>query len=295
MNSLLDRRLVTLMAVAETGSMTAAANRLYVTQPAVSQQLASLGKDLGLPLLTHRGTRVELTPVARELVAYARRLTLDNRAVLAHLQTGQTPPLRLGVTVSLGNFLLPRLLADPTIAARALEVTIANTATLAAQLRAGKLTAALVEGNFPAADFASLDLGLADFIGVAAQPLPALTLPELFSHYLLVREPGSGTREILTNWLAAHNAGLADFSRTLALNSPAAIINLLKEGVGISFMYRALVEEELTTGDLHPLPLAGFPLRHPLSLIYLRGSSFADELVPLAEVARRVLKELTTK
>ena len=226
MNSLLDRRLVTLMAVAETGSMTAAANRLYVTQPAVSQQLASLGKDLGLPLLTHRGTRVELTPVARELVAYARRLTLDNRAVLAHLQTGQTPPLRLGVTVSLGNFLLPRLLADPTIAARALEVTIANTATLAAQLRAGKLTAALVEGNFPAADFASLDLGLADFIGVAAQPLPALTLPELFSHYLLVREPGSGTREILTNWLAAHNAGLADIfgknHKILSLNGKDA-------------------------------------------------------------------------
>ena len=93
----------------------------------------------------------------------------------------------------------------------------------------------------------------------------------------------------MTTWLAAHNAQLSDFRQTLALSSPTAIIELLKQGVGISFMYRALVANELARGALFELPLAGFPLEHPLNLIYLKESSFAAEFGPLVATAREVL------
>ncbi|MQB68281.1 LysR family transcriptional regulator, partial [Lactobacillus reuteri] len=127
------------------------------------------------------------------------------------------------------------------------------------------------------------------FIGVTAQAEAPATLPALFDQLLIVREAGSGTREILTTWLAAHNAQLSDFRQTLALSSPTAIIELLKQGVGISFMYRALVANELARGDLFELPLAGFPLEHPLNLIYLKESSFAAEFGPLVATAREML------
>ena len=108
MENLLDHRLTTLMVVAQTGSLTAAAQQLFITQPAVSQQLASLEADLGVPLLVHQGRRVKLTAAATELVAYAQRLGQDNQAVLKRLRLAQTPPLRLGATRSLGAFLLPQ-------------------------------------------------------------------------------------------------------------------------------------------------------------------------------------------
>ncbi|WP_225433222.1 helix-turn-helix domain-containing protein [Limosilactobacillus reuteri] len=68
MENLLDHRLTTLMVVAQTGSLTAAAQQLFITQPAVSQQLASLEADLDVPLLVHHGRRVKLTPASTELV-----------------------------------------------------------------------------------------------------------------------------------------------------------------------------------------------------------------------------------
>ena len=86
MENLLDHRLTTLMVVAQTGSLTAAAQQLFITQPAVSQQLASLEADLDVPLLVHHGRRVKLTPAATELVAYAKRLGQDNQAVLKRLR-----------------------------------------------------------------------------------------------------------------------------------------------------------------------------------------------------------------
>ena len=290
MENLLDHRLTTLMVVAQTGSLTAAAQQLFITQPAVSQQLASLEADLGVPLLVHQGRRVKLTAAATELVAYAQRLGQDNQAVLKRLRLAQTPPLRLGATRSLGAFLLPQLLVKVIAAGYQLEVTIENTAVLSRQLLAGQLDAALIEGNYSRQDFAAAPLGSAPFIGVAAQAEVPATLPALFDQLLIVREDGSGTREILTTWLAAHNAQLSDFRQTLALSSPTAIIELLKQGVGISFMYRALVANELARGALFELPLAGFPLEHPLNLIYLKESSFAAEFGPLVATAREVLE-----
>lgn len=292
MDSLLDYRLRTLMVVAETGSLTAAAKQLFVTQPTVSQQLASLAKDLNLPLLVRHGPRVRLTPAAEELVAYANRLMLDNRGMLDRLRSEHTRELHLGVTRSLADFLLPKLLINTPLAENPPKVWIANTNELAAKMLKGELDVALVEGNYPNRDFESIDLGLADFIPISAHKQPPMNLNNLFSHYLLVREPGSGTRAILANWLAAHNASLDDFAHMLELNSPTSIIGILREGVGISFMYRALVQEELDAGELHELDVTGFPLRHPINLIYLKGNSFADHFVPLAEAAKETLERI---
>lgn len=289
MDHFLDRRIETLAIVAQTGSLTAAAKTLFISQPAVSQQLASLETDLNLPLLNHHGRRITLTPVAKELVSYANRLEHDNQAVLNYLRTGQTPPLKLGVTRSLAAFLLPQLLKKIVASDHQVTVTIGNTAELSTQLLTGQLSVALIEGNFERREFTAEPIGTAAFVGVSNRLIKRPTLEAIFDQRLLVREPGSGTREILTTWLAAHNANLNDFKQSLALSSPLAIIESVKQGIGISFMYRALVEEELDEQRLFEVDLPGFPLQHPLNVIYLKDNTFADEFQEISQLASQVL------
>lgn len=291
MDHFLDHRIETLAVVAQTGSLTAAAKVLFISQPAISQQLASLEVDLKLPLLSHQGRRITLTPAAKELVSYANRLERDNQAVLNYLRNGQTPPLKLGVTRSLAAFLLPRLLKKIIASDHQVTVTIGNTAELSAQLLTGQLSVALIEGNFERQEFAAEPIGNAAFAGISGHLISQPSLTTIFDHLLLVRELGSGTREILTSWLAAHNASLSDFKQSLALSSPLAIIESLKQDLGISFMYRALVKVELAEQSLFEIALPGFPLQHPLNLIYLKGSTFASEFHEISQLASQVLQD----
>ena len=144
---LLDHRSETLLAVSKTGSLTAAAKLLFVTQPAVSQQLNAWEKELGFKLLDHQGKKVALTPGAKRLVDYLTFLRNENQKMLAKLKK-ETAPLRLGSTLSIGSFLLPQVLAKMIEQDWPVTTQIGNTQTLLSQIQRGELDAALVEGDF---------------------------------------------------------------------------------------------------------------------------------------------------
>ena len=278
MGSLLDYRLNALRAFARTGSFTGAAERLYISQPAVSQQIKSLEADLGMPLVTRRGRRVELTPRARELVDYLDAFVIDSAQVVERLRGENPAPLRIGATLSISQFLLPPLLVRLVGAGRALSARVANTADLLGAIRAGELDLALVEGGFDRDAFGYVEIEQAAFCAITGpgEQAPA-RLEDLLDRPLLLRERGSGTRAILEGWLAAQGRAVSDFARVVEVGNPATIIAMLERGCGVSFMYRRLVEAQVADGRLVEATAPALRLSHPLSLVYLRGSSRAAE------------------
>lgn len=118
----------------------------------------------------------------------------------------------------------------------------------------------------------------------AKSPVPVTrhALADLLAQPLIVRETGSGTREILEKHLTARDLGFADFARVIELGSIAAIKAAVAAGLGVSFLYRVAVAEELAAGALTDVTPADLAFGHDFTLIWQRGSRYADRYRELA-------------
>jgi len=107
-------------------------------------------------------------------------------------------------------------------------------------------------------------------------------LKDLLSQTLLVREAGSGTREIFENWLTMQNTRITDFANVIEIATPTPIVQLLASGVGISFLYESLVSTELASGQVVNLPVHGYKLQHEINFVYPKHSYFSQQYQELA-------------
>jgi DNA-binding transcriptional LysR family regulator len=98
-----------------------------------------------------------------------------------------------------------------------------------------------------------------------------------------VREPGSGTREILERNLAVKGIQFSDFKSSVEVGNMHTIINLLKNDCGISFLYRIAVEPELEAGTLKEIPLKDFQMVHNFDFIWEKGSIYSPRIEAICD------------
>ncbi|ANK60717.1 LysR family transcriptional regulator [Loigolactobacillus backii] len=286
---MLDRRYKTLAVLAKTLSYTKTAQHLFITQPAVSQQISNLEQELEVKLVAKNGVHIHLTSAGEQLVQYVDRILLENEHVLQQIRTNSEEPIiKIGATYSLSTFLLPRLIKNLLPTTTKIHTLIDNTAEILTALRQGEVELGLVEGNFDKNEFDAITIQNEEFIGVTSQKNPLLdkttiTIADLLPEVLLIRESGSGTRAIFANWLATQNYQINEFNQQIEIANPTTIIELLKSDVGISFMYKSLIKSELDKSTLVELPLDGFKITHPINLIFLKESYFAKYYTEIAK------------
>lgn len=290
---MLDYRAQTFLAVYRLRSFTRAAEALHITQPAVSQHIRQLEQNYGCALFAKVGRGIEPT-AAGELIYRALDVAENDdtrlRAELDALAVADSarPPLRFGCTRTVADFAAPRILAehlrrhpDERICMRT-----GNTAELVALIDRGDIDFALVEGSFDRSVFDSAVFSHELYVAVAAADATPSGRPasirDLLGWHLVLREPGSGTREILEKHLAARDLGVDDFAGTLELASIPAIKACVTAGAGISFLYRVAVERELAAEELVDITPADFAIEHDFALIWQRGSRYAERYRALA-------------
>jgi DNA-binding transcriptional LysR family regulator len=257
-----ESRLRTLVALAATGSVRAAASRLTVTESAVSASIGALARELGVPLVEPVGRGLRLTASGTVYARYARRVLglLDEGAAAA---AGELDPergrLRLAAVTTAGEHLLPALLAEfhrhhPGIAL-ALEV--------APSVQVWDLIAAhevdLVIGGAPPSEV--------DAQVVATKPnelivVAAPTVAEGFdwaSTPWLLREQGSATRTRAESYLKAQHVT----PPRLVLGSNGAVVAGAVSELGCALVSRDAIEELLADGRLVRMPMPGTPMRRP--------------------------------
>ena len=163
-----------------------------------------------------------------------------------------------------------------------------NTRELLERLDDGRIDFALVEGFFKKSEYDYQKYSEENYIAVCSPDYQFRGNPDrienLFQERLLLREEGSGTREVLERYLDSQNLSLSDFERTMEAGSLHTIKELTKSGCGITFLYETAVQDELREGTLKRIPLKSFEISHEFNFIWRRGSIYADRYM---EIFRR--------
>lgn len=278
-----DIRMETFLAVCDYMNFTKAADALGLTQPAVSRQMKSLEEYYQTMLFHYEGKKLSLTPAGETLHRFARLARSDEKHLLELLRKPAARPLRLGSTPTPGEFMLPSVLSDYLKKHPLPEVhmTIRNTEALLEMLDEGAIDLAVVEGNFPKRNYGHLLFSVQDFVpvGPSRRDFPVLSLDELVHSTLILREPGSGNREILESTLKGHNISLTDFTGLIEVNDIRVQKALVQRDCGIAFLFRAAILEE---PELKVLPVEGFPLQHEINILWQKNSLFEKEYQELA-------------
>lgn len=272
---MLDKRYLTLISLASTNSFTQTAKQLFITQPAVSQQMRSLETELQIPIILREHNKIRLTKAGLELTKFAKQTELESQKIITVLQN-DTEHLKMGCTLSLSSTILPKFIQQLTTRSNVVTTKINNTQHILQNIRDGKVDFGLIEGNFNKEEFDSFFVQKENFICVANNQITATSIEDLFNQTLLLREPGSGSRNIFENWLAVQNYRSTDFQSIIEIASPSAIVEFLKHNRGVSFMYESLVSKELKSDQLKKLDLKGFHVEHPINLVFLKNSYFKD-------------------
>jgi DNA-binding transcriptional LysR family regulator len=274
------QHLRTLIAIAEQGSLSAAARAMQISQPAVTKQVQRLEQELGTSLLV-RGPqpRVSFTAAGERALAFAREVA--GRLDVLHEQLALLRSVSLGrLTVAAstipGEYLLPALLAAfhsqyPQVQVRS---TIADTAEVARQVLAGQADVGFV-GAVPGPAGLRLERLVADDVVLAVpcdHPFARraiVGLDELAGQPLILREEGSGTRRSVEKALAAAGYALRQEDVALALGSTQAIVQAVGQGLGIGFVSARAATQAQADGHLVCVRLAGLDLRRDLYLAYM--------------------------
>jgi DNA-binding transcriptional LysR family regulator len=280
-------------AVAQTGSMTLGAERLEISQPAVSKQVQELERALGVHLFDRIGRRVQLSQPGQVLANYARllfALAHEAEEVMADVRAVRRGKLVIGASTTIGTYLLPGVLAEfwrryPGVE---LLVYIENTEQVHRRLAELELDLGLTEGVIEEEDLEAEVFHQDELVMIAAPGhrlagQPRVPLSAVRKEPFILREPGSGTRVVEERALARLKLPLPV---VMALGSTEAIKRVVAEGVGLAIVSRLAVNAECAAGTLAVLPVAELRIERPLHLVRRRGRRDGPSLQAFCDVLR---------
>lgn len=269
-----------LVAVAELGSMGAAAGRLGLTQPSASRALARLERRCGLTLLERTPRGSQLTPQgallvgwAREVLDAAERFTLSTAA----LRSSRESELNVVASMTVAEYLVPMWLASFRSAHPHVDITLSvdNSEHVLEKIVDGRADLGFIETSAVHGDVQTRVVGH-DHIVVVVQPghpwarrRRPLTLPELAEAPLVVRERGSGTRQALVD--AFEHAGLEMAATAQDLTSNAAVRISAISGAGPAVLSEYAVRDAVGSGALVIVPVEETALGRDLRAVWTGG------------------------
>jgi DNA-binding transcriptional LysR family regulator len=281
---MLDFRIDTFLAVCRYMNLTKAAKQLNISQPAVTQHIHYLEDYYGSKLFVYEGKKMYLSNAGKLLYESAVTMKHDEIYLKESIKDMDQWKKRLifGATLTIGEFVMAEHIKEylelyPTSEIR---MIVGNTSELLDKLTLGEIDFALVEGNFAKKEFDYMVYSQEKYIAVCNKDYTFRREPEqlidLLSERIIIREDGSGTREILEKNLEARNLSFEDFSHTIEIGGMNALKSLVISGCGITFLYEAAIKKELKDGILKEIKLKDFQVAHDFSFVWNKSSIFSE-------------------
>ena len=291
-----DRRLKVFHTVARLLSFTKAAEALHMTQPAVTFQVRQLEEYFNTRLFDRTHNKVSLTPAGEKVSEFAERI-FDLYAEMENSVrdlTGEiSGALTIGASTTIAEYMLPSLLGEfknryPEIN---LRLKVSNTEGIVSMVEQNVIDLGVVEAPVSNKNLI-VEICHEDQLVVVAAPDHDLVArgskvrPADIKEYPFVcREEGSGTREVIMQYLADEGVSAGDMNFCLELGSPEALKGAVEAGMGISILSRSTIDKELKLNTLAELQLEP-PLSRPFSFVRQRQKFRVRVMEELLEFAQ---------
>jgi LysR family transcriptional regulator, transcriptional activator of the cysJI operon len=289
------RQLAAFCAVVERKSFSQAAERLGVTQPAVSLQIRSLEERLGQQLFDRSGRRVEPTEAGLRLYRGAQRLLTLERQMLEDMAGEAEGPLRgqlaIGASTGPGGTVVPVLLCEfaETHHEVTIDLSISDTQTIVDRVARRELELGIV-GATPRNRSVAYEPFFRDEVVLVCPPRHrfsgrTVTLDDLRDQPLIVMQEGAGVRQVIEDELRKAGTRLRDLDVRLELGLQESVKSAVEAGHGVTFISRTAVEPELAAGTLAAASVKGLEPSREISLVRAAGrvsTRVADAFVEFA-------------
>lgn len=289
---MIDTKLLTLVAVNECGSFVAAAKKLNITQPAVSQHIKALESELGIQIFKRSNSGLILTEQGQKAIRAAQKMIGIYKGLQQDLSDSKQMQdhLTIGVTHTAESNPIAEALAKfcsghSGITIKIISDTISN---LYAKLKTYDLDMAIVEGrnNDEALRFLMLDT---DYLVLAVSPnhrfahRSMVTLSELKKEKLILRLPTSGTLNLFKAHVESNNMSINEFNIIMELDNVATIKDLIRRDFGVSVLPKSACLDEIKKKKIYALPVENLSMIREMNIAYL--SDFSSPIL-LSEIVQ---------
>lgn len=271
----MEQKLETFLTLCSTMHYGRAAELLNMSQPAVSKHIKALEEEYKVTLFEYTGRHLYKTRHGEILEQYAESLKYNEECLLARLGEKPRIILRVGATKSIGKYvLLPYIRNFLARSENKLEFLEDNTAHLLELLNAGKMDFVMLEGIFDKQHYDWFTFRNEPYVGICPVSHPfagkQVPLKDLFTERIILREKGSGTRNIFERELANVGYTIDAFEDQICISSFDIIKALVNDGCGISFLYEAVVRDDKSLGRFTCPPLTG---EHEFNAVFLKNGN----------------------
>lgn len=277
---MLDNRIYTFLKLCEFMNYRATAEALMMTQPAVTQHIQSLEREYGCKLFLYNNKTLSMTDNATRLRQCCESALYNEIVFRKYISAEKKKSLRIGATKTIGNYSIDnkisRLLMNENIK---LSIVIDNTKKLLEMLDNALLDFALVEGYFDKNKYAYKLMKNEEFVGISSKSHPlagkTVKIEDIKNETVIIREPGSGTREVFERILTSYNYSMDCFDRVSNINSFELIKKCVAESNAITFGYKTIAESD---DRLTYFYFSDRKIYHEFNFVYLKDS-LAEEVV----------------
>lgn len=271
----MDTKLQTFLMLCQTMNYRLAAERLHLSQPAVTKQIQALEQLLHTKLFIYDGHALHKTEKCLLLERYAISVQYQFEELQLAIADKERLKLRIGATKTIGDYVLIDAIKEYLSAPNhELSLVVDNTKHLLQMLDENLLDFAVIEGTFSKTKYDYYLFRMEPFVGICTKSSPLcdkhIQIEDLLNETIIVREDGSGTRRIFEERLISSGYELNDFFRQISISSFVAIQELVASGIGISFLYQSVVAKNDNIGTF---TVDGLTDPHAFHVVYTRNTN----------------------
>lgn len=270
-----DQRIITFLTLLETMNYHDTAERLNMTQPAVTQHIKSLEREYGKSFFIYDRHKLSKTADCDILESFARSMVRNENNIKIAFEKPKIRTLRIGATKTVGEYIIGGMVKNYlSYPLKSIELNVENTERLLHMLDFDKLDFAIIEGAFDKSKYSYSLFRKEKFTGICSQNSKlcgkSVNLDELLCRTLFLREHGSGTRDIFESHLIMNGYSPSMFERVSVISNFSLLCRLVAEDCGISFVYESVAKSEKGIGTFE---LSGLPDSHELNFVYLKNTN----------------------
>jgi DNA-binding transcriptional LysR family regulator len=294
-----DRRLQVFHTVARLLSFTKAAETLHMTQPAVTFQVRQLEEHFNTRLFDRTHNRINLTEAGVRAYEYADRIFELYQEMENSIRemTGEIRgALTIGASTTIAEYMLPTLLGDFKAKYPDVEIhlKVSNTEGIVSMVENNAIDLGVVEAPVANKNLVVEVCRMDELVAIVPPNHPlvgreALALPELVGYPFICREEGSGTREVITEYLGKLEGCSDSLNISMELGSPEAVKGAVEAGMGVSVVSGATIQKELRLGTLVSIHLEP-TLQRPFSFVHQKQKFRLRVMEELLNFARSYCK-----